>query len=89
MSASSAERRRSKRGAASHAARVYAASGALIAEGKTSNISENGVLVLASIKGKVPQHGQVVLELAVPDASDKPSRRGRSRTVRFLSLIHI
>ena len=51
MSANSAERRRSKRGAASHAARVYSASGLLLAEGKTSNISENGVLVVAKIKG--------------------------------------
>ena len=88
MSARSAERRRSRRGAASHAARVYAASGSLIAEGKTSNISENGVFVLASIKGKAtPQNGRVVLELVVPDASNKPSRRERSRTVRFEARI--
>ena len=83
MSANSAERRRSKRGAASHAARVYSANGLLLAEGKTSNISENGVLVVAKIMGAEPQNGGIVLELAVPDASSKPSRRGRSRTVRF------
>jgi len=83
MGTSSAERRRSRRGAASHAARVYTSSGSLVAEGKTSNISENGAMVLVSIKGKAPQSGRIVVELVVPDASEKPSRRSRSRTVRF------
>ena len=87
MSVRSAERRRSRRKAASHHAAVFTRSGALVARGKTSNISENGVFLLARIDGKTPVSGRVTLELVVPDASNKPNRSARMRTVRFSARI--
>jgi len=87
MSVRSAERRRSRRRAASHPAAVFTRSGSLLARGKTSNISENGVLLLAKITGKTPDSGQVMLELTVPDAGASPSRGNRTRTVRFHARI--
>ena len=87
MSVRSAERRRSRRGAASHHAAVFTRSGGLIARGKTSNISENGVFLLAKIKGMTPASGQVTLELVVPETSSKANRSGRMRTVRFSARI--
>ena len=87
MSVSAAERRLSRRGAASHAATVLATNGSVIARGKTSNISEDGVFVVAKIRGNSPENTNVVLELSVPDASSKSSRRGRMRTVRFKARI--
>jgi len=87
MSVSAAERRLNRRGAASHAATVFATNGSVIARGRTSNISENGVFIVAKIKGKSPENTRVVVELSVPDASGKSSRRGRMRTVRFKARI--
>ena len=88
MSVSTAERRRSRRMAASHPAALYGDNGSLVARGRTSNISENGLFLLAKIRGKTPQEGgQVVLEMSVPDASSKPNRRRCTRTVRFIARI--
>ena len=83
MSVRTGERRRSRRGAASHVVAVYAADGALVARGKTSDISENGVLLLAKAGRPVPRSGEVVVEVSIPDAGSKPNRRGRMRTVRL------
>jgi len=87
MSVRSAERRRSRRGSASHPAAVFARNGGFIARGRTSNISETGVFLLAKIKGKTPNGGEIILELSVPDAGSKPCRNGRTRTVRFRARI--
>lgn len=87
MTVKTAERRRSRRGAASHAAAVFAANGALVARGKTSNISETGIFLLAKIGGRTPRNEQVELEMSVPDAGSKPNRHGRMRTVRFSARI--
>ena len=87
MSAQSAERRRSRRRPASHPGAVFAGNGTLVARGKTGNISENGVFLLAKIEGKTPQSGRVELELSIPEAGSNPNRRGRTRTVRFSARI--
>ena len=87
MSVRTAERRRSRRGSASHTVALFADNGNLIARGKTSNISENGIFFLAKIKGTTPEGGQVVLEMSVPDAGSRPNRARRLRTVRFSARI--
>ena len=87
MSVRTAERRRSRRRPASHAAAVYAADGTLVARGKTGNISENGVLLLTRAGRRMPGSGEVVVEVSIPDAGSKPNRRGRLRRVRFSGRI--
>ncbi len=45
------------------------------------------MFVVATIRGNSPQNMRVVVELSVPDASGKSSRRGHTRTVRFKARI--
>ena len=87
MSVRTAERRRSRRQPASHTVAMFANNGNLIARGKTSNISETGIFLVAKIAGKTPENGQVVLELSVPRGGDHPNRGRRLRTVRCRARI--
>jgi c-di-GMP-binding flagellar brake protein YcgR len=81
------ERRRDTRVAATYPAAVHTVGGRLLFEGRTANISENGVFLVAN--GKAPPIGhEAVITLTLPGASAADVRGGRgvrkdTRTVRY------
>ena len=87
MTARLDERRRSIRVAAAYPVSICDRRGRVLTRGRTANISENGVFVLASNVRRLPPSGEVLLQIAVPDASSRQSRRDSSRIVRYVSRI--
>ena len=61
-----AERRRSVRSAAAHPYVLRDRKNRPLARGRTANISENGVLIVVRNDDRLPQHGQVILDITVP-----------------------
>ena len=87
MTVSTAERRRSKRVAASHPAVILSRSGRILARGLTGNISATGALIIVRIKKGLFKEDQVILELTVPAVRQNAGRRERTRSVRLSSRI--
>ena len=79
MSIRTAERRRSIRVAAAHPYVLRDRKNRVIGRGRTSNISEAGVLTVVRDHPRIPDQGQVVLDLTVP--ADPIA--GTTRTVKY------
>jgi len=77
------EKRRHARAAAAYPAAIRDRRGRVLARGRTANISESGVFVVAKI-GRVPPVGQeIIIDLTVPAVPASCSRRPASRTVCY------
>jgi len=82
-----AERRRCRRAPASYPVRVCHARGRILARGRTTNISEDGVHVLVSARDALETGRELVLEIDVPLSAERRVRRDRTRTVRYRSRV--
>ena len=87
MKQATADRRRSSRRATSHPAVIYDEQGRMIARASASNLSENGLFVIARMRGGPPQIESVFLELTVPATSNRHPERRRNRTISFSGRI--
>ena len=81
-----ANRRRSVRVPAAYPAVIKDLRGQVLARGRTANISETGVLVLARRKEGPPPLQEVLVELIVPALSTQ-ARPDATRTVEYHSRI--
>jgi len=81
------ELRRSPRVPAAYPARVFNKRGKLLARGRTADISERGVFLLASGPGRLRAEQEIIVELRVPAGGQVRQRRQACRTVRYLSRI--
>lgn len=66
MTTRTAERRRSVRVSAAHPYVLRDRKNRVIAKGRTANISENGVMTVVKLHPRLPDTGQVVLDLTLP-----------------------
>ena len=79
MSIRTAERRRSVRAPVAHPYVLRDRKNRVLARGRTANISENGVLTVVRQDPRLPEYGQVVLDLTIP--ADPIA--GTTRTVKY------
>lgn len=86
MTVNTRERRANFRMPAAYSALITDKHRRVLVRGRTANISESGVYVLAS--APVATDKQIVVELRVPSLSS--SKPGQFRTVRYLSrVVHV
>jgi len=88
MGQSEHDRRRSIREIASHRAVLLSAEGDKLAEGMTTNLSDEGAFVVVRTAPALPEDGEVILEvdLGEGDADAGLTGRHRCRVVRYRTL---
>ena len=86
MTVRTAEKRRSIRVPAAYGATIRDRRGCALARGRTANISEHGVFIIAHPLARLPKAAQVYLEMILPSARDSHGRPWR-RTVYYLCRI--
>ncbi len=87
MTVRTAERRCGARAATAYSVVVRSRKGRVLARGRTANISENGVFVLARLREESLRDGQVILDLAIPATAAARGKKKATRTVTFLCRI--
>jgi PilZ domain len=78
-----AGRRRNRRLPSVHRAEIFGCDGQLLARGRTGNISEHGVFVIAKMAERPPEGHKVFIELHLPKLSTRTTRNAPTRPVRF------
>ncbi len=81
------EKRHSERMAACHPVVLYDMDGHVLVKGKSSNISEKGVLIVAQLNGDLPKCDEVIAELTVPNPKKRSDHQNDTRKVRFRGKI--
>jgi len=69
--------------AAAHPARIWSRRGRVLAQGRTANISENGVFIIARCPKQPPMEGEAFVEIQLPTVTPARGRRQRTRSVRY------
>ena len=83
MSVRTGDNRLSMRGSSAHFAVVRDTRGKVLANGRTANISEKGVFVVARLAGPAVKGQQVVVQMTLPNAAVKRGKRRLTRTVTY------
>ena len=87
MGVKTSERRRDARQPAACSVEVLDDRGRLLARGRATNISENGLFLLTGRCPNLPSSGRVMLKITLPAPRQKRSRRGAGRIVVYLGRI--
>lgn len=87
MKALTSDRRRGRRMAGTYRTIIRDKGGRLIACGRSTNISEKGVFVVATVPTGPPQSEQVVLELTLPGTKLSSGKKSPYRKVHYLARI--
>lgn len=87
MSIRTAERRRSCRQAGVYPATLLDRRGKLLARGRTADISESGLLMLANATAALKGDTSAVVELVLPAVEAQTTRRVQRRVVRYACRI--
>lgn len=82
-----AEKRRSLRVAAAYPVIIRDRRGHVLAQGRTANISECGVFMIARNQALPPTTEMVLVEMSVPAITTEGARRGASRTIHYTAKI--
>ncbi len=88
MTVHTAERRRSMRLIAAYPVTINDRGGKILARGRTANICEHGIFLVAHDRFRFIEGGEVVVRLTIPDTSSgRCSRPDASRTVVYVCRV--
>ncbi len=83
MTSHKAERRFGARTSRAYPAVLMTKRRRILGRGRTANISQRGVYLIADCVDGLPESGELLLELRLPDFTKPSSKTRRTRTVQY------